>query len=118
MADKTIADFLAGKSQHTIELYDHFIAEFERIGLIEVGATKTMIGISNSQKRIAWVTQLGKNFIHVVFPFDQPYPDNLCFTKIAQVPGTQQFNHHFRMLYTADVNEEVLHFMKMAYNTA
>jgi len=115
MADKTIADFLAGKSQHTTELYHHFIAEFETIGLIEVSAAKTMIGISNSQKRIAWVTQLGKNFIHVVFPFDQPYTDNLCFAKIAQVPGTQQFNHHFRMLYTADVNEELLYFMKLAY---
>lgn len=118
MSDKTIADFLAGKSPHTLELYHHFIAEFQSIGLIEVSAAKTMIGISNAHKRIAWVTQLGKNFIHVVFPFNEPHPDNLCFTKIAQVPGTQQFNHHFRMLYTADVNDEVIHYMKLAYEEA
>jgi hypothetical protein len=77
-----------------------------------------MIGISNSQKRIAWITQLGKNFIHVVFPFKQEYPDNLCFQKIAQVPGQQQFNHHFRMLSPEDVNAEALEFMKLAYRGA
>lgn len=118
MADKTIADFLAGNPPHTLELYRHFIDAFQSIGLVEVSAAKTMIGISNANKRIAWVTQLGKNFIHVVFPFKEPHPDNLCFTKIAQVPGTRQFNHHFRMLYTTDVNDEVLQFMKLAYEEA
>ena len=116
MSDKNIADFLAGKPQHTITLFNDFIEAFNNIGVIEVHAAKTMIGISNEHKRIACVTQLGKSFIHVVFPFKQPYPDNLCFTKIAQVPGTQQFNHHFRMLYTTDINDEVIHFMKMAYS--
>jgi hypothetical protein len=75
-----------------------------------------MIGISNSHKRIAWVTQLGKNFIHIVFPFKQAYEDNLCFQKVGQVPGHNQFNHHFRMLSVDDLNEEVLQFMQMAYN--
>jgi hypothetical protein len=75
-----------------------------------------MIGVANAHKRIAWITQLGKNFVHVVFPFEKPYPDNLCFQKIAQVPGdAKQFNHHFRMYYKEDVNKEVLGFMKMAY---
>jgi hypothetical protein len=117
MPGKIIADFLAGKSPHTIELFNHFIATFNRVGIIELHVAKTMIGISNSHKRIAWITQLGKNFIHVVFPFKQPYHDNLCFTKIAQVPGdSKQFNHHFKMLYTTDVNDEVIRFMKLAYD--
>jgi hypothetical protein len=116
MAGKTTTDFLTGKSQHTAALYHHFIAMFNTIGVIEVTAAKTMIGIGNTHKKVAWVTQFGKNFIHVVFPFKQPYPDNLCFTKIAQVPGAQQFNHHFRMLYTTDVNDEVVYYMKLAYD--
>ena len=115
MADKTIADFLAGKSAHTIELYEHFIAVFQTIGVIEVSAAKTMIGVSNTHKRIAWITQFGKNFIHAVFPFSKPHSDNLCFTKIAQVPGTEQYNHHFRMLYKDDVNDEVMGFIRLAY---
>jgi hypothetical protein len=112
----SIASFLSGKSDHTLDLYRHFIAEFESLanGKIKLEATKTMIAVDNGQKRIAWITQLGKNFIHVVFPFREPFHDNLCFRKVAQVPGSNQFNHHFRMLYPEDVNEEVKGYMKMA----
>lgn len=116
--NKSIAGFLAGKSQHTIELFDHFTEVYHSIGIIELHAAKTMIGISNSHKRITWITQLGKNFMHVVFPFKEPHPDNLCFIKIAQVPGDdKQFNHHFRMLYKTDINDEVMYFMKLAYDS-
>ena len=116
-ADRTVADFLAGKSEITKALYHHFIDEFMRVGMITVHPAKTMIGVSNGTKRIAWITQLGKNFVHIVFPFTQPYEDNLCFTKIAQVPGdAKQFNHHFRMYLPEDVNEEVKQFMKLAFD--
>lgn len=109
-----VATFLTGKSDHTLGLFHHFISEFEAIGTITVEATKTMIAIDNGTKRVAWVTQLGKNFIHVVFPFHEPFHDNLCFQKVTQVPGSNQFNHHFRMLEIDDVNEEVKSFMKLA----
>jgi hypothetical protein len=111
-----LSDFLTSKSEHTLMLFHHFVNEFQKVGDITLHPAKTMIGVANSHKRIAWVTQLGKNFIHVVIPFKQPYPDNLCFQKIAQVPGdAHQFNHHFRMLQKEDVNEEILEFMKLAY---
>lgn len=111
-----LAHFLVGKSAYTLELLDFFLERFAEISPVKVEATKTMIGISNDHKRIAWVTQLGKQFIHVVFPFDRPYEDNLCFQKIAQVPGSNQFNHHFRMLSKDDLNDEVFHFMQLAYD--
>jgi len=113
--EKTLADFLNGKSETTISLFNHFVNQYQKIGKVDVLPAKTMIGIATSHKRIAYVTQLGKNFIHVVFPFEKPYEDNLCFQKIAQVPGEQQFNHHFRMLAKEDLNEEVRKFMKLAY---
>jgi hypothetical protein len=110
-----LSDFLNGKSEHTLMLFDHFVNSFNAIGKVEVIPLKSMIGLDNGHKRSAYITQLGKNFIHVVFPFKQEYPDNLCFQKIAQVPGQQQFNHHFRMLNIDDVNDEVLGFMQLAY---
>jgi len=114
--EKQVSDFLNGKSEHTLMLFDHFVNEYKKIGTITLHAAKTMIGISNGHKRIAWITQLGKNFIHVVFPFKHEYPDNLCFQKIAPVPGdAHQFNHHFRMYTVEDVNEEVLQYMLMAF---
>lgn len=110
-----LSNFLNGKSEHTLALYNHFISSFNAIGTVEVVPLKSMIGLDSGNKRIAYITQLGKNFIHVVFPFKQEYPDNLCFQKIAQVPGQQQFNHHFRMLNIEDVNEEVRGFIQLAY---
>lgn len=113
--DYYISDFTDGKSDHTLALLNRFITKFNTIGKVDVMPLKTMIGLDNGTKRIAYITQLGKNFIHVVFPFKEEYPDNLCFQKIAQVPGQQQFNHHFRMLDPDDVNDEVMGFMKLAY---
>lgn len=107
---------LNGKTPHATELFHYFIKVFSGIGNITVHPAKTMTGIANSHKRVVYITQLGKDFIHVVFPFHQPYPDNLCFQKIAEVPGkTKQFNHHLRIYRKEDVNEEVLYFMKLAY---
>jgi len=68
-----------------------------------------------AKKRIAYITRLGRDFVDITFPFNKAYTDNLCFHKIAQVPGTNQYNHHFRMLHHDDINEEVLDFMRLAY---
>ena len=112
--DEEVTKFFEGKSSLVKELFDHLIHEFLKEGQVTIHPAKTMIGIATSRKRIAYVTQIGKAFIHVVFPFDTAYPDNLCFQKIAQVPGTKQFNHHFRMLTKQDVNAEVKKFMRLA----
>jgi hypothetical protein len=114
----SVEDFFSGKSEHTKELFYHLMEKFRSVGNVEAIATKSMIGIAASAKKIAWVTQAGKNFIHVVFPFEKPYPDNLCFVKIAQVPGDdKQYNHHFRMYFNEDINEEVLGFIKLAFRS-
>jgi hypothetical protein len=111
-----LSAFLSGRSETSLALFDHFIEEYQKIAPITLYPAKTMIGISNGNKRVAWVTQFGKSFLHVVFPFKQPYNDNLCFQKIAQVPDdNKQYNHHFRMLQKEDVNEEVREFMKKAW---
>ena len=112
--DKTLNDFLMGKSEHTISLFCHFVQRYQQIGDITLHPTKSMIAFA-AKTRIAYITRLGKDFIDVTFPFDKPYNENLCFHKIAQVPGQNQFNHHFRMYRNEDVNEEVMAFMKLAY---
>jgi hypothetical protein len=114
-AEPTINDFVKGKSAVTIALFEYFIRQFKESGEVTIIPAKTMIGIATSRKRVAYVTQLGKNFIHVVFPFDRPYTDNLCFEKVVQVPGDgKQFNHHFRMYQNEDINDEVKNFMKIS----
>jgi hypothetical protein len=113
----TVQEFLSIKTPAALELYHHFINSFQQIGNVHLRPTKSMIGIANDDRRIAWITAIGKNFVHVVFPFQKPYNDNLCFQKIAQVPGdAKQFNHHFRMYAKEDINDEVKSFMKFAFD--
>jgi hypothetical protein len=113
---ETVDEFVVGKSPQSVELLHYFLDQFAKLGAVQAIPAKTMIGIATPRKRIAYVTQIGRNFVHVVFPFQQPYNDNLCFQKIAQVPGdAKQFNHHLRLLRKEDVNAEVRKFMKLAY---
>jgi hypothetical protein len=113
--DRVLDDFLGSKSSHTIDIFWHFVDVFQQIGKVSIHPTKSMIAFA-AKTRIAYVIRLGKNFVDVVFPFERAYHDNLCFRKIAQVPGQQQFNHHLRLMEREDVNAEVRKFMKLAHD--
>ncbi len=113
--DKVLDDFLHNKPEYTIALFWHFADSFQQTGKVTIHPTKSMIAFA-AKTRMAYVIRLGKNFVDVVFPFDQPHTENLCFHKIAQVPGTQQYNHHLRLLDKKDLNAEVKKFMKLAYS--
>jgi len=108
-----LSDLFESKSDQSISLFWHFAESYKQLGNVTIHPTKSMIAFAAS-KRIAYVIQLGKNFIDVVFPFEKAYNDNLCFRKIAQVPGSNQFNHHLRVISKDDINLEVKHFMKLA----
>jgi len=103
------------KSAYSLALFEHFVNVYQSLAPVELHETKSMIAVRLMDRNIAWITALGKNFVHVVFAFQQAFPDNLCFQKIAQVPGdANQYNHHLRILFKEDLNEEVLGFMKLA----
>jgi hypothetical protein len=57
--DKELSDFLAGKSQHAIELFDHLLMEYQRMGNVRVHAKKSMISFA-ARTGFAYVIQLGK----------------------------------------------------------
>jgi len=113
--DRVLDDFLYKKSSDTVSLFWHFIEVYQQIGKVTIHPAKTMIAVA-AKTRIAYVINLGRNFVDVVFPFERPYTDNLCFRKIAQVPGQEQYNHHLRLMQPGDINAEVRKFMKLAYD--
>jgi Domain of unknown function (DUF5655) len=112
--DKVLDDFLKNKSDYTLTLFWDFVECYQQFGKVTIHPTKSMIGFA-AKTRIAYVIRLGKNFVDVVFPFSKPHSDNFCFHKIAQVPGTEQYNHHLRLEQSEDINAEVKNFMKMAF---
>lgn len=115
--DKTLADHMKEKSELTISLYDDFIRKLSALGEIQIRPTKSAIALS-VDVRLGHIHRLGKDFVDIVFYFDKAYDDNLCFYKIANVPGSTQHNHYFRMMNEEDINEEVLKYMKMAVKAA
>ena len=115
--DRTLDDFLEGKTPHTLELFHHFISEYKKIGKFEIHPAKSRIGLAN-KTRFCSINQLGKDFIHIVFQFKRPYSDTLCFIKVGQLPGSQAYNHHCRLYNKEDLNAEVRKFMKLAYQEA
>lgn len=112
--NQSIGNFLIGKTESSLALLDHLIAKFEEIGPIQVYATKSIIVVSR-EKGFTYVINIGKNFVDVIFPFKERYEDNLCFRKIALVPGSNDYNHHLRIVMPEDINEEVFDYMKKAY---
>lgn len=113
--DKEIRDaFLAGSPATIQALFDTFLAQYRTLAPVSLYPTRSMTGIDLGGRRVAWVLRPGKTFLDIVFPFDRAYPDNLCFLKIAQVPGSGQYNHHLRLRAVPDLNEEVLQFMKLS----
>lgn len=115
--DKTLSDFLSGKSDHTVMLFHHFVDTFRTLGDFDLHPAKTMISFA-AGVRFGAVYRLGKNFIEVALYFDKSHDDNLCFHRIAQVPGSQQYNHYFRMYEVEDLNDEVKGYLKMALEKA
>ncbi|RZL51024.1 MAG: hypothetical protein EOP00_01350 [Pedobacter sp.] len=106
--------FLAGKTETSIQLFDHLTSSIEAIGPIKLHATKSMIVIA-ADTSFAYIISIGKTFVDVVLPFKELFEDNLCFRKINLVPGTNDYNHHLRIMFTEDINNEVLDYLKKAY---
>lgn len=113
-SDKTVSDFLAGKAETALQLFENLMSRLEKIGPIRLHATKSMLIIS-ADVGFAYIIAVGKNFVDIVLPFKKHFEDNLCFRKVALVPGSNQYNHHLRMMQTEDINEEAFSYLKQAY---
>jgi hypothetical protein len=66
--DKTLADYLSGKTEHTISLFRHFAQRYQEVGEVTIHPTKSMIAFAG-KKRIAYITRLGRDFVDITFSF-------------------------------------------------
>ena len=114
--EKTLDDFLEGKSEHTLDLFYHFIEEYRNIGEFVLHPAKSRIAFA-ARIRFGYIHRLGKFFVDVALTFNEAYTDNLCFYRIGEVPGGKYFQHYLRILQKEDVNDEVKRFMKLALDS-
>jgi hypothetical protein len=113
--DKTVGHFLVGKSEHSLALFDELMSTLAKIGPVNCHATKSTIIIA-ADLGFAYIINIGKSFLDLVLPFKTIQENNLCFRKIGKVPGSNTYNHHLRLMFPEDLNEEVLSYLKKAYN--
>jgi hypothetical protein len=111
--ERSVEDFLRGKSEHTIELFRYFISEYQKLGEFVLHPAKSRIAFA-AKIRFGYIHRLGKDFLDVVLSFDKPHNDNLCFYRIGEVPGGKIYQHYLRLLHKDDINDEVREFMRMA----
>jgi hypothetical protein len=109
--ERTVADFLAGKSAHTVELFHYFVTYYQSLGSFQLHPAKHRIGFA-ARTRFGYVHQLGKNFIDVVLHFPTPYRDTFCFHKVAG--GPLLYNHYFRLYNKLDLTGELESFLRLA----
>ena len=114
--EKTVNDFLKGKSEDTVRLFYYIIEEYKKMGNFVLHPARSRIAFA-SRIRFGYIHRLGKNFVDVVLTFNKPYYDNLCFYRIGEVPGGKIFQHYLRFFNPEDLNKEVRMYMKMALDS-
>ena len=114
--DKSLDEHLQGKSELTKELFYAIVRQFREFGEIALHPAKWRIAFA-ADIRFAYIHRLGKNYVDLVLQFGQSFDDNYCFYKIANIPGSQTFNHYVRIERQEDLNEEVKGFMRLAYES-
>ena len=112
-AERSVDDFLRGKSSHTIGLFHAFVEEYRKMGHVVLHPSRSRIAFA-SRVRFGYIHRLGKDFMDVALTFDRPYHENLCFYRIGEVPGGKIFQHYLRICNIADLNDEVKGFMRLA----
>ena len=110
----TVEDFLHGKPPACIALFHHFIDTYRTIGPLTLHPVKTRVALMTSMRFCA-VNQIGKNHITGHLVLVNPYKNASCFFKIDNL-NDRFFVHHFKLYQPADINSELLHYMKEAYD--
>jgi hypothetical protein len=110
----TVDNFLKGKTEKAIDLFNCFLAEYKKIGDFELHPVKTRVALL-TKMRFCAINKLGKDFMDVHFVFTKPYNDNSCFLRIDNL-ADRFFIHHLKVYDKADINSEVKKYMKLAYD--
>ncbi|MBK9721275.1 MAG: hypothetical protein IPO78_06605 [Saprospiraceae bacterium] len=109
----TIDDFLNGKPQKMIDLFNYFISEYRKIGEFDIHPVKTRVALL-TKMRFCSINKIGFDYINIHLVFTESYADNLCFYKIDNLDN-RFFIHHFKIRSKTDINNEVRKYMTSAY---
>ncbi len=109
----SVREFLSGKSEKAIVLFNAFLEAYQKIGNYELHPVKTRVALL-TQMRFASINRLAKEYLngHLVLTTFHEEPD--LFFKVDNL-NNRFYVHHFRLHDVGDVNRKLQRYMKMAY---
>jgi len=109
----TVADFLKGKPEYSIQLFNDFLAEYQKIGPFYLHPVKTRVALL-TKMRFCAINKIATDHIGIHLVLTQPFEHSLCFYKIDNL-ANRFFVHHARIYDHEDFTAELHYFMAMAY---
>ena len=109
----SVDSFLNGKAEKAIDLFNYFISEYRKVGDFELDPVKTRVALL-TKMRFCSINKIGKDFIDIHFVLTEPY-NNTCFYRIENL-ADRFFVHHLKISDRANINAEIIRFMKLAYD--
>ena len=110
----TIEYFLRDKSDKAIDIFNTFIKTYQKIGDLELHPVKTKIALE-TKTRFCSINKIGIDFLDGHLVFMETHTDNFCFYKIENL-SDKFYLHHFRLYNKSEINDELIKYMKLAYN--
>jgi hypothetical protein len=107
----TVEEFLSGKTDHSVKLFNSFLDEFRTIGDFELHPVKTRVALL-TMIRFASINKIGSDFVDGHLVLVEPMEDD-CFRRVENL-GDRFYVHHFRITDISQIRE-LRPFMKKAY---
>jgi hypothetical protein len=108
----TVEEFLNGKPERAVELYNFFLSEYKKIGPITLHPLKSRIAFM-VLVRFSGVSKLGKDYIEGSFWLKEKI-ESKKFHKVEFIPK-DNYIHRFRIYNETDIDDEFKKYMNMAY---
>jgi hypothetical protein len=109
----TVADFLAGKPETSIALFNLFLSEYRTIGPFDLHPVKTRVALL-TKMRFCAINKITADHIDIHLVLTAPFKYTLCFYKIDNL-ANRFFVHHARLYDADDITAELKAYMTMAY---
>ena len=116
----TLDEFFAGQA-HSRRIYDALMTPLSALGPMQVKVTKSQVALRR-KKVFAWVWIPGKYLrgktaplvLTICLPARDPSPR---WKEIVE-PAKGRFIHHLELFATSDIDDEVLGWLRAAWDTA
>jgi len=109
----TVDDFLHGKPEKSIGLFNLFLSTYRKIGPFEFHPVKTRVA-QLTKMRFCSINKVGPDYIDIHLVLTSLFDNTLCFYKVDNL-ANRFFVHHARIYDQNDITEELLRYMAMAY---